>query len=191
MISSWFLRVKSQSAIQPLRNFLESTLQIVNFTGLLNRRGLDDRTAEMVSVVEKYDPISAVMIDIDHFKKINDAHGHLIGDSVLKKLGELLKESVKGKDVAARYGGEEFILVLPQTGLSGALALTEQIRTAVENMNFKIKESGQSIGRITISSGVASLKKGQSFDKLIEQTDHLLYHAKKTGRNKTVTERDA
>ena len=166
-------------------------MQIVNFTGLLNRRGLDDRTAEMVSVVEKYDPISAVMIDIDHFKKINDAHGHLIGDSVLKKLGELLKESVKGKDVAARYGGEEFILVLPQTGMSGALALTEQIRTAGENMNFKIKESGQSIGRITISSGVASLKKGQSFDKLIEQTDHLLYHAKKTGRNKTVTERDA
>lgn len=158
-------------------------------TRLLNRRGFEE---VMVKILEDQNafPLSLVMLDIDHFKRVNDTYGHLIGDNVLKVLGKLLKDSIKGKDIAARFGGEEFVLMLPQTPIEGAYSLAEQIRISLEQMKWKIKDSGTSLGKISISLGLALYREGEPMDKAIKRADDALYHAKNTGRNRTVTEFD-
>jgi len=160
-------------------------------TGLLNRRGFDESVSQAIKNTKNDPgPLSIIILDIDHFKKVNDTHGHLIGDSVLKILGKLLKDNIKGKDIAARFGGEEFILVLPETPLDGAYLLAEQIRSSLSKMIFKIKGTGQSIGKITISLGVALYRADESIETGIKRADEALYRAKNSGRNKTVTELD-
>ncbi len=156
-------------------------------TSLLNRRGFDGAIAHALAKTT-HEPLSVIMLDVDHFKKVNDSYGHLIGDNVLKMLSKLIKDHIKGKDIAARFGGEEFILALPQTPLEGAYALAEQIRISLKKMNLKIKDTGKSIGQITISLGIALYKKGESIEDIIKRADDALYHAKNTGRNRTVTE---
>lgn len=160
-------------------------------TGLLNRRGFDEAISEaqQYSITHKK-AFSIIFTDIDHFKKVNDTHGHLIGDNVLKMLSRLLNEHIKGKDTAARFGGEEFILILPDTPLKGAFILAEQIRKNLQTMRWVAKKSGQSIGAITISLGVAQYKPEETVKSLIQRADNALYFAKENGRNKTVTELD-
>jgi diguanylate cyclase len=158
-------------------------------TSLLNRRGFDRAITHTVETIKTtHEPLSIIMLDIDLFKKVNDTYGHLIGDNVLKMLSKLIKDYIKGKDIAARFGGEEFIIALPQTPIKGAYALAEQIRVSLEKLNLKIKATGKSIEQITISLGVALYKDGESIEAFIKRADDALYHAKNTGRNKTVTE---
>jgi len=160
-------------------------------TNLLNRRGFDEAVTDILENIKiNPEPFSVVMLDIDHFKKVNDTFGHLVGDNVLKLLGKLLKDHVKGKDIVARFGGEEFILVLPQTPLDGTYVLAEQIRLSLQKMNLKIKDTGKSIGSITISLGIALYRDGESIEAVIKRADDALYHAKNNGRNQTVTEID-
>jgi len=160
-------------------------------TGLLNRRGFDAAISEAIENIKKVpEPLSIMMIDIDHFKKVNDTYGHLIGDSVLKMLGKLFKDSIKGKDIVARFGGEEIILALPATSLEGAYILAEQIRSSLSKMNLRIKDTGKSIGNITISLGIALYKSNESIEAVIKRADDALYRAKNTGRNRTITELD-
>lgn len=160
-------------------------------TGLLNRRGFEEAVSQAMEKTKKIpEPLSIIILDIDHFKKVNDTYGHLIGDSILKMLGKLLKDYIKGKDIGARFGGEEFILVLPATPIEGAYILAEQIRSGLSKMNFKIKDTGQSIGKITISLGVALYRAEESIEAVIKRADDALYRAKNTGRNRTVTELD-
>lgn len=182
------------SEIKELSKEMEGVKQTAKtdmLTKLLNRRGFDEA---IITVMEEMkiaqDPFSVIMLDIDHFKKVNDTFGHLIGDNVLKMLSKLLKDSIKGKDIAARFGGEEFILVLPQTPLEGAYVLAEQIRLSLQKMNWKIKDTGKSLGKITVSLGIALYKIDESIEAVIERADGALYHAKNTGRNKTSTEFD-
>jgi diguanylate cyclase len=134
------------------------------------------------------EPLSIIMLDIDYFKLVNDTYGHLVGDNVLKMLSKLLKDHIKGKDIAVRFGGEEFILVLPQTPIDGAYALAEHIRTGLHKMKWKIKGTGQSMGQISISLGIALYRAGESLEDVIQRADDALYQAKNTGRNKTVAE---
>jgi diguanylate cyclase len=180
------------SEINTLSKELEGIKQAAEtdmLTGLLNRRGFDGAICPVMEDRKTtHEPLSVIMLDIDHFKRVNDTHGHLIGDNVLKMLGKLLKDSIKGKDIAARFGGEEFILTLPQTPLKGAYTVAEQIRLNLQKMNLKVKDTGKSIGQITISLGIALYKDGESIEALIQRADDALYHAKNTGRNKTVTE---
>lgn len=159
-------------------------------SGLLNRRGLDHELTEILKALSHYQPFSLVMIDIDHFKKVNDEHGHLIGDEVIKKIGILLKTSIRENDIAARYGGEEYLLVLPRTRLQGAYALTEKIRIDLAKTKFKVKTSGKLIDPITISSGIALYKTEEAWDQTVKRADKALYLAKQSGRNKTLTEND-
>lgn len=191
-----------------LKNALDSTLSEVKvlskelewvkqsavtdmLTGLLNRRGFDEAIHQTIEKIKKFpEPLSIILLDIDHFKKVNDNYGHLIGDSVLKILGKLLKDYIKGKDIVARFGGEEMILALPATPLGGAYILAEQIRSGLSKMNFKIKDTGKSIGNITISLGIALYRDNESIEAVIKRADDALYRAKTTGRNKTVTELD-
>lgn len=183
----------SMEEVQALRKELEGLKQAAKtdmLTGLLNRRGFESSmTKAMDRSVKTSAPLSVILADIDHFKRINDNYGHLIGDNVLKMLSKLLQEHIKGKDIAARFGGEEFILVLPDTDLKGAFILAEQIRLKLRSMRWRTK-AGEPMGAITMSLGVAQFKGADTLDTLVDRADNALYQAKSCGRNKTITELD-
>jgi diguanylate cyclase len=124
------------------------------------------------------------MIDIDHFKVLNDSFGHVFGDRVIRSVGELLKATVKGQDVVARYGGEEFALLLPETPLPGAQVVAERLRDAVARSRIRRLNSEETIGSITISAGVASYRPGESVATFIDRADAALYNSKTQGRNR-------
>jgi diguanylate cyclase len=144
--------------------------------------------SESEAAAQKGTPLALVLIDIDHFKKFNDTHGHQTGDHVLKFVGAMLKKAVKASDLPARYGGEEFALVLPNTDLSSAVALAESIRVAVAGKRLRKKQTGDDIGNITMSLGVSQYRPGESLSALIKRADDGLYQAKGLGRNQVVAE---
>jgi diguanylate cyclase (GGDEF)-like protein len=125
------------------------------------------------------------MLDIDHFKKINDVHGHLAGDHVLKEVARLIQQRIRRDEVLARYGGEEFAVILPETNLEGAFALAEGLREKIEQSKFVFQSE---IIRVTMSIGVAMLKEEDraSLD-LIKRADEKLYEAKRAGRNRVLS----
>ncbi len=180
--------------ISSLKKELEGIKQTARtdmLTGLLNRKAFDEILSQaLAQSASQKEPLSIIFADIDHFKKLNDTHGHLMGDNVLKILSRLLKEHIKGKDSAARFGGEEFILILPDTTIEGAFVLAEQIRMSIQAIKWMTKNSDRSIGSITISLGVAQYNPGETLESLIGRADTAMYFAKKTGRNKTMTELD-
>jgi diguanylate cyclase len=160
-------------------------------TGLGNRKYFDRTMDAAVQFAAKQDePLSLLMLDIDHFKSFNDNYGHLTGDQVLRLVGQSLKQIIRGRDTMARYGGEEFAVVLPDTPLTKALAVAEQIRRAVMARELKKKSTGEILGRVTISVGVSVLQPGDDMDTLIERADACLYAAKRGGRNRVVCEID-
>lgn len=170
-------------------NEIKHTAKTDMLTSLLNRRGFSEAMVKAMETTKiTREPFSIIMLDIDHFKKINDEYGHLIGDHILKMVSKLLTDYIKGKDIASRFGGEEFILILPQTSLEGAYILAEQIRLSLQKKTWTIKDTGKSIGQISVSLGIALYKIGESVDTVIKRADTALYHAKNTGRNKTITE---
>lgn len=140
-------------------------------TGLYNRRYLNFKLDEEISRVKRtQSPLSLILIDVDNFKKVNDVYGHLMGDKVLKRLGEILRRDSRDIDITARWGGEEFAIVLPETPLEGAQKFAERLRKAVENYDFGFQ--------VTISLGIVSMHKETSFDELLTQADQALYLAK-------------
>ncbi|MCG6534433.1 MAG: GGDEF domain-containing protein, partial [Syntrophales bacterium LBB04] len=135
-------------------------------------------------------PLSMMLLDIDHFKNINDTYGHLIGDQVLKSLGELIFKKVRDTDIVARYGGEEIAILALETSLPAVLDLAERLRVAVEAATMVPADASAGINhaiKITVSIGVTDLDE-QVIDSqsLIERADEALYEAKRTGRNKVV-----
>jgi diguanylate cyclase len=161
-------------------------------TGIPNRKAFDleiDRAIEMARGEDT--PLCLFMCDIDHFKRFNDTFGHQTGDQVLRLVGSCLAENVKGRDTAARYGGEEFAVVLPQTALNDAVFVANAIRRAVESKKLVKKTTGDILGSISISIGVAQLSPGDDKASLIARADNCLYGAKRAGRNRVVSEADA
>jgi two-component system cell cycle response regulator len=153
-------------------------------TGLYNRRYLDAHLDELIERVHK-DGISAavLMFDIDHFKQVNDTHGHAAGDDVLKELAARTVNSVRSVDLVARWGGEEFVVVMPETDLAIATAVAERLRVAVAREPFTVKEEGKNLP-VTISIGVtAATGRGDDRDKILKRADAALYTAKTRGRN--------
>lgn len=130
------------------------------------------------------------MADVDHFKQFNDKFGHLTGDQVLRLVAVAMKHNVKGQDVVARYGGEEFVIALPDTTLRSAAAVADQIRRAVMAKELMKRSSGERLGRVTISVGIAQLHGSDTAQSLIERADACLYAAKRQGRNRIVCEND-
>jgi diguanylate cyclase (GGDEF)-like protein len=157
-----------------------------SLTGILNRREFERLFSIEFSRASRFEHnLSLVMIDLDHFKQINDTHGHLAGDKVLQIFATLVKGAVRDIDRFARYGGEEFILILPEADREGAHVLAERIRTLVENTNFA--EEGAEPVHVTISAGIASFpKNGLSENEMIDSADKALYQAKHDGRNRVV-----
>jgi diguanylate cyclase len=130
------------------------------------------------------------MADIDHFKSFNDHYGHQTGDQVLRLVALSVKQNVKGRDVAARYGGEEFVVALPSTSLQSAITVADQIRRAVMTKELMKRSSGERLGRVTISIGVAVMRPSDTPQLLIERADMCLYAAKRHGRNRVICEVD-
>lgn len=160
-------------------------------TGLGNRKYFDRMIdAAVQEAFANSEPLSLLLCDIDHFKSFNDSFGHLTGDQVLRLVCMSLRQAIKGQDITARYGGEEFAVVLPDTGLRQALTVADHIRRAVMAKELKKKSTGEILGRVTISVGVAQLKPGDDTDSLIERADACLYAAKRSGRNRVICEVD-
>lgn len=152
-------------------------------TGVSNKRYLTETLERELPRAQRHDrKLSLLMIDIDHFKNVNDTYGHLAGDSVLKELAADLREKLRPEDTFARYGGEEFVVVLPETPLEGAIDTAERLREVAQN-HTHIFEGNEII--VTISIGVSEFQKGWSVDKLIQSADNMLYEAKLDGRNRT------
>ena len=129
-----------------------------------------------------------IFADIDHFKNINDTYGHLSGDKILRITAEVLRESVKGKDIVARYGGEEFVILLPDTPLNGAVRLAGKICTYFRCLNWRFKDSGQFIGPVHLSFGVAQYRAGESLESIVQRADKALYKSKQDGRCRVTSE---
>jgi diguanylate cyclase len=168
--------VRKESRIDPL-------------TGVANRKAFDlELQAAMDDARQDGSSVALMMCDIDFFKRFNDTWGHQTGDQVLRLVANCLSENVKGRDTAARYGGEEFVVILRQTPLDGAAKLAEQIRANVENKKLVKKSTGDILGTITISIGVAQLRENDTPELFLQRADRSLYRAKNTGRNRVVTE---
>lgn len=157
-------------------------------TGVHNRRYFDHRSLiEFSQAVRHRYPLACLFLDIDHFKTINDAHGHPVGDEVLRQVGGLIQRSLRTGDLAARYGGEEFVVLLPRTDLAGAREVAERIRLMVQEAPFVTADGGTVSA--TLSAGLAMLPMGAtSFAELLSAADRALYEAKRTGRNRTVAD---
>src|SRR6185312_7921981 len=158
-------------------------------TTLSNRKYFQDAITRLMNDAEKKSlPFSVLLTDIDHFKKFNDAYGHLTGDQVLRLVALALKNNLKGQDVAAHYDGEEFAVLLPRTTLAAAEVVSNHIRTAVMSKELLRRSTGESLGRVTISLGVATWRAGDTVPTLLERADTCLYAAKHAGRNCVVSE---
>lgn len=151
-------------------------------TGALNRRGLDDAFPEAASASATA-PLSVVLADIDHFKSINDTHGHAIGDLVLKHVTNLLGGVVRAGDAVVRYGGEEILLVLPGVTRAHAEVVAERARLAVRMTPLR---APLSVVHVTVSLGVAERREGESRDGVITRADKALYRAKDQGRDRVI-----
>lgn len=158
-------------------------------TGLWNRHVFKEKLLQNMAISnEKKTDLSLVMLDIDHFKDVNDTYGHLAGDDLLRVIAKTLKDFVRGKDVVCRYGGEEFIIILTDTPLVGAVNVAEKIRTHFAAMSWKQKSTGISMGRITLSAGVSLYRQNESPEAFIQRADVALYQSKKLGRNRVTEE---
>ncbi len=163
---------------------LQNLAQTDPLTRLRNRRGFEQAIAEYAQGRDADLGGSTVIIaDIDHFKRVNDNYGHLIGDQVIRAVAQVLQNSVKGRDIAARWGGEEFIVFLPETTGDGAVRLAEQVRLAFSKTRIKRGGKQEVNDAVTISIGVAEITPGEALERAVERADGALYQAKNDGRN--------
>ena len=170
-----FKRVRQESMVDPL-------------TGIQNRRAFDHDLAECCKLAKvDLNPLCLLLIDIDHFKKVNDTYGHVVGDAVLKCISKALNDTVRGGDLLARYGGEEFVIVLPNTSMDGAEHVADNICNVVRNQILDTNNVGKDVGRITVSVGVALFHTTESEEDFISRADTALYRAKESGRNRVCT----
>lgn len=151
-------------------------------TGLHNRRWLEEILIRTKGkTLEDLAPVSAVMLDVDHFKRFNDEHGHQAGDVVLRIVAKAMQTSLRPNDMVARYGGEEFIVLLPYTDHTDAVRVAERLRESVANSELGIE--GETFPSVTISLGISEWTTGQPLEHLIAEADAALYRAKRKGRN--------
>jgi diguanylate cyclase len=179
---------ETRQEVEALRDELEHTrLQVTidALTGLKNRRAFDAVLQETCSQSNKPTAtLSLLLVDIDHFKDVNDTYGHLIGDKVIRSVGALLSANIKGKDTVARMGGEEFAVLLPETPLANAERVGEVLRAAIERSRLTRADTGETVGRVTVSIGITAYEPGESNDSFMERADKALYVSKKAGRNR-------
>jgi len=181
----------SQEEIARLRGDLERArgeALLDPMTGILNRRGFDQKLQALIAGQTASDETHClVMLDIDHFKKVNDTHGHLMGDRVIQAVGEILRTSVTHEaHAAARYGGEEFAILMPSASVDHSASLAESVRERTKAIKIRKRDTQEVLFSVTLSGGVASLQPGDDAAALIARADAALYQAKQTGRDRVV-----
>jgi diguanylate cyclase (GGDEF)-like protein len=167
-----------------LRRQFEQAALSDPLTGFRNRRWLDQTLPRILQRhLHASEPLCLAMMDIDHFKQVNDAYGHAAGDAVLMQVGRLVRANLRPVDFAARIGGEEFALILPQTPLPGAITAVERLREAIASKKFS--HDGRALPQVTVSLGLVELERGVTQGQLLARADVALYAAKQSGRNRT------
>jgi diguanylate cyclase (GGDEF)-like protein len=192
--SDSYIRFFLRNALQVMTNRV-NTLQALDsvmeksmfdpLTGLYTRTAMQVRLIEVLAAAKRYGrPMSVMMLDIDHFKKVNDTYGHQVGDRVLLYTTQQIINGLRESDMAARYGGEEFFVILPETKKSEAVAIGERIRSSLDGAPVPI---GTNALHITISIGISCCKNGEcSPEEMVRSSDRNLYQAKNSGRNKVI-----
>jgi diguanylate cyclase (GGDEF)-like protein len=164
---------------------LSELASIDGLTGAKNRRHLQDALAQALSFSQRHRlPVSLTVLDIDRFKSHNDSFGHLAGDDVLRRLVAVVTGGIRAHDTIARYGGEEFVILMPATGADAAVAVSERLRATIASTPWHHRAVTASFGVATATSS------GESPDELLDRADRALYHAKRTGRDRVVHERE-
>jgi diguanylate cyclase (GGDEF)-like protein/hemerythrin-like metal-binding protein len=172
----------ANQGLQMALDQLEQVASTDRLTGAWNRRRFEEAVLTEIALVHRRrDPLSLLMFDLDHFKRINDTFGHSAGDAVLAGVSQTVRQHLRASDALVRWGGEEFLVLAPGTRLEGALGLAEKLRTAVAANEFP------GIGQVTMSLGVAEYAPGEGLAGWIERTDQALYRAKSEGRNRTIS----
>jgi diguanylate cyclase len=181
---------KTHEEMEHLRNELTEVRETANtdkLTGLLNRWAFDKALDELIKTATPEKACLAIL-DIDHFKRVNDSFGHLVGDKVIKHIASILKKHAAKHHKVARYGGEELAIIMPGTTLTEAFDFIEQIRHILDASRLTYKGNTETIGKVTVSAGIASFHETDSAYSIILRADKALYRAKETGRNKVVVE---
>lgn len=154
-------------------------------TRIMNRRGITVGLLDAMAQAERYrTPLTVAMADIDHFKEVNDTHGHEAGDRVLKDVAAILSDALRMPDKVGRYGGEEFLMILPHTSLTQGRKIADRIRASVSKWDFDLGAKKKI--RLTISIGLCQFKSGEDLEQFLSHADKALYEAKKGGRNLVV-----
>ena len=182
------------SGITDLTRQLEQTKQAAMLdptTGIGNRRRFEESLADILKNLEDFNGrVSVLLADVDNFKTVNDTLGHNVGDQVLRLVANTFVTGLKGGDVVARWGGDEFAAILPDTSLENALHVAENVRKSIATKSLKNKDSGETMGKVTLSIGVSTHRQGDNAHKLIFRADQALYEAKRLGRNRSIPEKD-
>jgi diguanylate cyclase (GGDEF)-like protein len=186
LLSTYFLTLRLAIKLDEVQLLLRRQASTDELTGLRNRRNIMKRLhEEFLRAGRKGDPLSLIIVDIDHFKKVNDAHGHPFGDIVLKHVAITLRDVLRNYDIIGRIGGEEFMVITPVLDLTAATALADRLRLAIAGE--RVSEGGVLL-RVTVSAGVATIADvDDSVQALIKRADMALYKAKLAGRNQVAT----
>jgi two-component system cell cycle response regulator len=185
-------QVRKKRYTEQLRDNVQMSIEMAitdPLTGLFNRRYMESHlTALVEQAAARGKPLTALVIDIDYFKAINDAHGHDAGDDVLREFATRIKKSIRGIDLACRYGGEEFVIIMPETDMAVATIVAERLRRRIASEKFSIQQASGSI-EVTISIGIATLDTADDdAGSILKRADQALYRAKRDGRNRVVAD---
>ncbi|MBS1208213.1 MAG: hypothetical protein H6R19_611 [Proteobacteria bacterium] len=175
-------------AVSRYQRRLESMANTDVLTGLMNRQAFEITENQVIAAYQRNgQPVSAILLDLDLFKTINDTHGHQSGDTVLRELAQILRDAVRASDLVSRWGGEEFLVLLPNCELQQAKLIAEKLRATIEAHHFEFASTN---GNITASLGVAQYQPGETRDSFFARADQALYAAKHAGRNQVISAAD-
>jgi two-component system cell cycle response regulator len=182
-------QIRKKRYTERLRDNVQLSIEMAitdPLTGLYNRRYMESHLGSLVEqAASRGKPLTVLILDIDYFKSINDAHGHDAGDDVLREFSVRIRKSIRGIDLACRYGGEEFVIVMPETDMAVATMVAERLRRRIATEPFPIQQ-GSSELQVTISAGISALGTDDSAAKILKRADQALYRAKRDGRNRVV-----
>jgi len=185
-------QIRKKRYTERLRDNVQMSIELAitdSLTGLYNRRYMESHLTTLVEqAATRGKPLTALVLDIDYFKAINDTHGHDAGDDVLREFATRIRKAIRGIDLACRYGGEEFVIVMPETDMAVATIVAERLRRRIASERFSIQQGASAI-EVTISIGIATLDTaGDTAASILKRADQALYRAKRDGRNRVVAD---